>query len=120
MMNALIVGIIGGSITLGVVISLFSTESGWSWGAWLVGTFLYFLGLVFFGFVAVRDNLLLRLNALPIVAGIWLPLWILLSSQMDWESAQFIDLVVFLLTSLGLAGLGLLLKSDTYEEAALA
>jgi hypothetical protein len=117
---SLIMGIIGGIITLGAVIALFSTESSWSWGAWLVGTFLYYLGLVLFGFVAVRDNLLPRLNALPIIAGIWLPLWILLSSQMDWESAQFIDLGIFLLTSLGLGGLGLILKSDTHEEAALA
>jgi len=67
-------------ISLGVVTTLFFTESGWSWVAWLAGTFLYFFGPVFFGFVAVRDNLLPRLNALPILAGIWLPLWILLSS----------------------------------------
>jgi hypothetical protein len=80
MMNTLIMRINGVIISLGVVTTLFSTESGWSWGAWLVGTFRYFLGLVFFGFVAVRDNLLPRLNALPIIAGIWLPLWIMLSS----------------------------------------
>ena len=57
-------------ISLGVVTTLFSTESGWSWVAWLVGPFLYFFGLVFFGSVVVRDNLLPRLNASPIIAGI--------------------------------------------------
>jgi hypothetical protein len=71
---SLIIGIIGGIISLGAAIALFTTEPAWSWTAWILGFFLYFLGLVFFGFVAVRDNLLPRWNALPIIAGIWLPL----------------------------------------------
>ena len=116
----LIVGIIGGVISLGAAIPLVTTEPAWSWTAWVVGFFLYFLGLVFFGIAAVRDDLLPRWNALPIIAGIWFPLWILLSSQMDWESTQFIDLGVFLVTAIGLAALGLTLKSDAHEEAVIA
>jgi hypothetical protein len=39
---------------------------------------------------------------------------------MVWESAQFIDLGVFLITAAGLVSLGFTLKSDTHEEAAIA
>jgi len=86
----------------------------------MAGISLYFLGLVLFGIAAMRNNLLPRWNALPIIAGIGFPVLILLSSTMDWEATQYIDLGFFLPTSLGLAELGLLLKSDTHEEAALA
>ena len=86
----------------------------------MVGFVLYFLGLVVFGITAVRDKLLPRWNALPILTGIWFPILIIVSSQMEWETSQFIDLGVFLLTAIGLAGLGFTLKSDTHEEVALA
>ena len=118
----LIVGVIGGVVSLGGGITLFTTEIEWSWIAWMVGTFLYFLGLVPFGIFALRENLLPRWNALPIFAGIWLPLWLLIVSQMDWgwESSEFISLGVFLVTMVSLAALGLTLKSDAHEEAVIA
>jgi hypothetical protein len=118
----LIVGIIGGVVSLGGGITMFTTEIEWSWIAWMVGTFLYFLGLVPFGIFALRENLLPRWNALPIFAGIWLPLWLLIVSQMDWgwESSEFISLGVFLATMVSLAALGLTLKSDAHEEVVIA
>jgi hypothetical protein len=39
---------------------------------------------------------------------------------MDWESTEFIALGVFLITAIGLAALGLTLKSDPLEEAVIA
>jgi len=39
---------------------------------------------------------------------------------MVWESAQFIDLGVFLITAAGLAALGFTIISETHEEAAIA
>ncbi len=116
----LIAGVLGGVISLGASIPLFTNGPDWSWTAWMVGFVLYFLGLVVFGITAVRDKLLPRWNALPILTGIWFPILIIVSSQMEWETTQFIDLGVFLLTAIGLAGLGFTLKSDTHEEVALA
>jgi hypothetical protein len=116
----LIAGVLGGVISFGAAIPLFTFGIDWSWTAWMVGFMLYFLGLVLFGIAAVRDKLLPRWNALPILTGIWFPILIVVSSQMEWEFNQFIDLGVFLLTAIGLAGLGFTLKSDTHEEVALA
>lgn len=116
----LIAGVLGGVISLGAAIPLFTNGPDWSWTAWMVEFMLYFLGLVLFGIAAVRDKLLPRWNALPILTGIWFPILIIVTSQMEWETTQFIDLGVFLLTAIGLAGLGFTLKSDTHEEVALA
>jgi hypothetical protein len=116
----LIMGAIGGVLTFVAAIPLVISEAEWSWTAWMVGSFLYFLGLVFFGISAVRGNLLPRWNALPILTGIWFPILFIVTSQMDWESTEFIALGVFLVTAIGLAALGLTLKSDTHEEVALA
>jgi len=115
----LIVGIIGGVVTLVAAIPMF-TSGPIGWMTWLVGSILYFSGLVFFGISAVRGNLLPRWNALPILTGIWFPLLIMVTSQMDWESSELISLGAFLLIAIGLAGMGYLLQSDSQEEAALA
>ena len=115
----LIAGVLGGVISLGAAIPLFTNGPEWSWTAWMVGTLLYFLGLVVFGIAAVRDKLLPRWNALPILTGIWIPILFIGTFQMSWEATEFISLGAFLLTGIGLAGLGLLLKSDIYEEVAL-
>lgn len=116
----LIMGIIGGVVTLMAAIPMFTSGPDWSWTAWMVGSILYFSGLVFFGISAVRGNLLPRWNALPILTGIWFPLLIMVTSQMDWESSELISLGAFLLIAIGLAGMGYLLQSDSQEEAALA
>ncbi|MCK4898055.1 MAG: hypothetical protein KAS38_04730, partial [Anaerolineales bacterium] len=118
--GGLIMGIIGGVVSLGAAIPLVTTEPAWSWTAWYVGTFLYFVGLVFFGIFAVRDNLLPRWNALPILTGIWVPILFIVTSQMDWESTEFIALGVFLVTAIGLAALGYLLQSDTQPASPTA
>lgn len=115
----LIAGILGAVISLGAAIPLFTNGPEWSWTAWMVGTLLYFLGLVVFGIAAVRDKLLPRWHVLPILTGIWIPLLFFGTFQMDWEVTEYISLGAFLLTGIGLAGLGLLLKSDMYEETAL-
>ena len=116
----LIVGVLGGVISLGAAIPLFTNGPEWSWTAWMVGTLLYFLGLSVFGIAAVRDKLLPRWNALPILTGFLIPILFIATFQMDWEATEYISLGAFLLTAIGLAGLGLLLKSDMYEEAAPA
>ena len=116
----LIVGVLGGVISLGAAIPLSTNEPEWSWTAWWVGTLLYFLGLGVFGIAALRDKLLPRWNALPLLTGFLIPILFIVTIQMSWESTEYISLGAFLLTAIGLAGLGLILKSDTHEVAALA
>jgi hypothetical protein len=116
----LIVGVLGGVISLGAAIPLFTNGPEWSWTAWMVGTLLYFLGLSVFGIAAVRKKLLPRWNALPFLTGILIPILFIVTFQMSWEATEYISLGAFLLTAIGLAGLGLILKSDTHEEAAMA
>ena len=116
----LFASMIGGVISFGAAILLVTTAPDWTWAAWMVGFLLYFLGLVIFGIATVRDTPLPRWSALPILTGIWFPIQIIVTSQMEWETTHFINLGVFLLTAIGLAGLGFTLKSDTREEVALA
>jgi hypothetical protein len=118
--SGLIVGIIGGVVTLMAVIPMVTSEPDWSWTAWMVGSILYFSGLVFFGISAVRGNLLPRWNALPILTGIWIPLLFIVTSQMDWEDSYFISLGAFLLSAIGLAGMGYLLQSDSQPASSEA
>jgi hypothetical protein len=118
--GGLILGIIGGVISFGGSILMVTIEPEWIWEVWMVGFILYFLGLVIFGIAAVRDKLLPRWNALPILTGIWFPLLIIVTSQMDWDSTQIYDLVGFLFTAIGLAGMGYLLQSDSQPASSEA
>ena len=115
--GALIMGIIAGVTSFGASILLVTTEAELVWTVFMAGFLLYFLGLVFFGIGTMRETPLPRWKALPILAGIWFPLLIIVTNGMDWEATQYLDLGVFLLTSVGLAGLGYLLQSDSQPAA---
>lgn len=115
--GALIMGIIAGVTSFGASILLVTTEAELVWTVFMAGFLLYFLGLVFFGIGTIRETPLPRWKALPILAGIWFPLLIIVTNGMDWEATQYLDLGVFLLTSIGLAGLGYLLQSDSQPAA---
>lgn len=107
----LIVGIIGGVSSFTGSI-LFITDSEFSWNLFFAGFLLFFLGLVIFGIGSLRDSPLPRWNALPILTGIWFPLLVIATSQMDWGESMILDAIVYLLTIIGLAGIGYLLQSD--------
>ena len=117
--GGLIMGIVGGVISFIASIPLVTTESEVAWTAFFAGFLLYFLGLVFFGIATLRDTPLPRWNALPILTGIWFPLLVIVTSQMDWNATKFLDMGAFLLTAIGLAALGFTLKSDPLEEAVI-
>jgi hypothetical protein len=111
----LFASMIGGVLSFGAAILFVTTAPDWTWVTWMVGFLLYFLGLVTFGIATVRDTPLPRWGALPILTGIWFPIYMIGSSQAEsWtRSIQYIDLGVFLLTAIGLAVLGYLLQSDS-------
>jgi hypothetical protein len=108
----LIVGNIGGVLSfIGSIV--FVTDSEIAWTIWFAGFMLYFLGLIIFGIATLRETPLPRWKALPLLTGIWFPLLVIISEGMNWQDAFMLDLIVFLLTAIGLAGIGYLLQSDS-------
>ena len=110
--SGLIIGIIGGVLSFAGSILLI-TESEPAWTIFIAGFLIYFIGLVIFGVATLRDTPLPRWKILPILTGIWFPLQVLIGSQMNWSDTVTLDIVGFLLTAVGLAGLGYLLQSDS-------
>ena len=89
---------------------------------WLIFVFsvtFQFLGLVFFGVASLRKRTLPRWNGLPILAGIWIPIWALAGTIYEvvsdkwFELPPTISLATLLLMLTGLAGLGYLLQTDS-------
>ena len=121
-----ILGIIGAAlsflITLSWSLEISLTSSELDWWMFIGSLSMYFLALVFFGIASIRDQLLPRWNALPIIAGSWLLiLWLL--SVFDIGNGDITDpllLGLTLLSMLCLVILGITLRSDVREEAALA
>jgi hypothetical protein len=90
--------------------------------AWLLFSFsvtIQFLGLVFFGIACLRQCTLPRWNGLPILAGVWLPIFFLttflieLASGKTPEYPEVIIFFILLFTLTGLIGLGYLLEIDS-------
>jgi hypothetical protein len=52
------------------------------------------------------------------MAGIWIPLFLLLELSGQWEINAIIELGVLVLTTLGLIALGVILGSDSREMVA--
>ena len=110
--GSLIMGIIGGVLSFGGSIIMVTTESEMGWTVFFAGFMLYFLSLVIFGLATLRETPLPRWKVLPILAGIWFPLNVIVTNGMDWGETAIFDTAVFLLTAIGLAGIGYLLQSD--------
>ncbi len=119
-------GMISGLVSASGVIGLaiYDSESWWSLFFW--GLTAQFLGLALFGVVCLQRRLLPRWNGLPLLAGVWVPLFVASSliieqftgTGVDWQEWVFYSL--WLLSLTGLAGLGLVLQSNiTREERTL-
>jgi hypothetical protein len=122
--NGLAASIIGGSLSFVVFLIGQLVESAVLWYLILSGIFLLFGGIFIFGIDAVRRQPLPRWNFLPILIGIWMPLWILASIIYEaitgnWLEIPPIDSISLVITSLGLVALGYLLTSDAPQEEQL-
>jgi hypothetical protein len=102
-------GAIGGAI---------NSEGEYWWPIWFFGMIFQFLGLASFGIANLRQRSLPRWNGLPVLAGMWIPLFVFVTlleeengGWVDWPA--WVPLVILLLTLAGLAGLGYLLQSDS-------
>ena len=77
--------------------------------------------LTLFGFVALYKKPLPRWNVVPVMAGIWYPILLLIYSNtrntMDWDVPISINVAILLgIQGIALAALGYVLKSDVPEE----
>ncbi len=101
-----------GAIGLGI----FDSEPWWS--TFFIGMVVQYLGLTLFGVANLRQRALPRWNGLPILAGIWIPLSVVVGLIIEQGTGQWVEwpeavfLIVWLLSMAGLAGLGYLMQSD--------
>lgn len=91
------------------------------WNIFFFGMILQFLSLVLFGVTSLRQHTLPRWNGLPVLAGVWVPLYVLASLLIEQGSGSWIewplavDLLIWLFTLSGLVGLGYLLQSNAQQ-----
>ncbi len=101
-----------GAIGLGI-----NDNEPW-WSIFFFGMLFQYLGLTLFGIANIRQRALPRWNGLPILAGIWIPLLVLVGLIIEQGSGQWVEwseavfMTLWLLSLAGLAGLGYLLQSD--------
>lgn len=118
----------GGILTFVVILPIFSlnTEGDFWWGLLMIGMLALFGGLLLFGIVALRKGVMRLWNWLPLVAGLYLPANIMISTIYEatnggWlELPPAIDLIGWLITGLALVGIGYVMLSDLPEEQALS
>ena len=108
------------------ILPSFMTELEFAWTVMTLGLLALFVGLLLFGLAAVRGSLMKRGNWLPVLAGLYFSAfflvgWIYELSTGNWlEVNQLIEVTGFLLTGLGLAGVGYVMLSDLREERVLS
>jgi hypothetical protein len=108
-------GVVGAVGAIGL--SIIDMEPWWS--IFFFGLIFEFLGLALFGLANLRQRTMPRWNGMPLLAGLWIPLYVLVSFILEQGSGNWVqmplvvDLSLFLLTTIGLAALGYLLQSDS-------
>lgn len=114
-------GMLGAGIDFLITV-LWAFQVNLSWDDWgiFVGSFsLFSLSLVVFGIVSIRDRLLPRWNALPVLAGGWVLFFWLMNIPGVMDNFQNIEdslaAGLALLSMLGLAAMGVILGSDSRE-----
>jgi len=119
---SLAVSIVSGLVTIVGATGLGIYDSDPYWYMFFYGMTIMLLGLVFFGIACLRNQALPRWNWLPLAAGIWWPLFVIVSSILESSKGGWLELpdaffmILISLTGLGLAGLGYVLQSDAPEE----
>jgi len=111
-------GALSGVVSAVGAIGLGIKDSNPWWSMFFFGMTFQYLGLTLFGVANLRLRVLPRWNGLPIFAGFWVPLFVVVSiiieqvrgGWAEWPEAVFMTL--WLLSLAGLAGLGYLLQSD--------
>jgi hypothetical protein len=112
-------GIVGAFGAVGM--SVFDQDALWL--LFFYGYSIEFLGLALFGFANLSQRVMPRGNVLPLLAGIWVPLYVLASLIVEQASGSWVefpllvDVALFGVTTAGLVGLGFVLQSEQAKPA---
>jgi hypothetical protein len=116
--SSLGLAIVSGMVSaVGMVgLGIYDSDPWWSLFFW--GLTFQFVGAALFGIVCLRRRVLPRWNALPLFAGVWIPLFVVVvliveqftGTWVEWP--EWVFFAIWLLSLAGLAGLGFQLQSD--------
>ncbi|MGW8252111.1 MAG: hypothetical protein ACWGO1_15835 [Anaerolineales bacterium] len=114
----LVIGALSGLVSAVGMVGLAIYDSDPWWSLFFMGWVIQYLMLALFGIVCLRRQLLPRWNGLPLLAGIWLPVFMLVSLVYENATGSWVELpdavfiFLFSIGAFGFAGLGYLLQSD--------
>jgi hypothetical protein len=119
-------GALSGVVSAAGAIGLGINDSEPWWSMFFFGMTVQYLGLALFGIANLRQRALPRWYGMPLLAGIWVPSFVILSliseqvngGWVDWPDLAF--MILWLLSLVGLAGLGYLLQSDSQPAGTTA
>ena len=99
-------------------------DSSWAWMIWSLSFMMIFVCLTLFGLLTLRQKLLPRWNALPLLAGIGIPIFVLVSAIWEifndgWGNDQGVGLLILLLTAVSIGLLGFVLQGDPPMDKAI-
>ena len=99
-------------------------DSSWAWMIWSLSFMMIFVCLTLFGLLTLHQKLLPRWNALPLLAGIGIPIFVLVSAIWEifndgWGNDQGVGLLILLLTAVSIGLLGFVLQGDPPMDKAI-
>ncbi len=119
-------GALSGHVSAAGMVGMSISENEPWWSMFLFGWVLQYLMLALFGVVCIQRRILPRWNGLPLLAGIWLPGFILISLVYELQTGTWFEpqdavfFALFMSGAVGFAGLGYLLQSDSSPSAPAA
>jgi hypothetical protein len=120
---SLALGVLCGLISAVGAVGLAANDSDPWWSMFFLGWAFQSLFLALFGVASLRRRLLPHWNGLPILAGIWLPVMVVIFYVYERITGSFltlssmVSLVVILIMVLGMSGLGYLLQSQASSDS---
>jgi FtsH-binding integral membrane protein len=124
--TGLIVGILGGIVcflSMGTLLKADLANTNPWWSVMLISITMLFGGLALFGIATLRSHVLPHGNYLPLVAGLWVPMIVVIIGGYGaitdvWlQVSDLIAGILFVITGFGLLALGQILRNDTRSEA---
>ena len=118
-------GVLFGLLSMTGAVVLSNYAPNWAWMTWISSFTMIFVCLSLFGMLTLRQKLLPRWNALPLVAGIGIPLFFLIVAIWESFNEGFVEdqgfgLLILLITMVSVGLLGFVLQGDPLLEEKLA
>ena len=122
--GSLLLSTLSGVASMLSMIGMFLVEDGGWWGVWMVCTACLFGFLALFGVDAIRSRPLRRGNPLPLLAGIWFPLMVLVTGVYELVTGRWLEMgdlasaVVWLLILVPMLLLGIVVQTEVRPRPA--